>query len=332
MKAVTQIEVIALATIKEVAQLTGCSVATVSRAINNNGYVKAQTRAQIESAISELNYQPNEAARTLYKRKSKMIGLLLPDISNPFFTLIARGVEDVALAHGYQVLIGNSDNDIDKAKNYLSTFVAHNCTGMISTALNENVIENTLHSYGIPFVFVDRIHDGNKAISTNHFEGGQLQAQLIIEGQAQHVLIVHSDLNVAAFQSRVNGVETVLNQHNVSYCRCEEDQIDDETQFIKQIRQNHIDSIICSNDLIAIKILGVIQQHGFKVPKEIQLVGYDDIPFAKMTFPQITTIDQSAYRIGELAVSKLLNLYEEGDEHHVDQVAITVRRRESTRF
>lgn len=332
MKAVTQIEVIALATIKEVAQLAGCSVATVSRAINNNGYVKAQTRAQIESAISELNYQPNEAARTLYKRKSKMIGLLLPDISNPFFTLIARGVEDVALAHGYQVLIGNSDNDIDKAKNYLSTFVAHNCTGMISTALNENVIENTLHSYGIPFVFVDRIHDANKAISTNHFEGGQLQAQLIIEGQAQHVLIVHSDLNVSAFQSRVNGVETVLNQHNVSYCRCEEDQIDDEAQFIKQIRQNHIDSIICSNDLIAIKILGVIQQHGFKVPKEIQLVGYDDIPFAKMTFPQITTIDQSAYRIGELAVSKLLNLYEEGGEHHVDQVAITVKRRESTRF
>lgn len=68
------------------------------------------------------------------------------------------------------------------------------------------------------------------------------------------------------------------------------------------------------------------------MPNEIQLVGYDDIPFAKMTFPQITTIDQSAYRIGELAVSKLLNLYEEGDEHHVDQVAITVRRRESTRF
>ncbi|MDG0858513.1 LacI family DNA-binding transcriptional regulator [Staphylococcus equorum] len=323
---------ISLATIKEVARLAGCSVATVSRAINNNGYVKAQTRAQIESAITQLKYQPNEAARTLYKRKSKMIGLLLPDISNPFFTLIARGVEDVALAHGYQVLIGNSDNDIDKAKNYLSTFVAHNCTGMISTALNENVIENTLNTYGIPFVFVDRINDGNKGISTNHFEGGQLQAQLIIEGEAQHVLIVHSDLNVAAFQLRVDGVEDILRQHDVSYCRCEEDQIDDEAQFIKQIRQNRIDSIICSNDLIAIKILGVIQQHGFKVPKDIQLVGYDDIPFSKMTFPQITTIDQSAYRIGELAVSKLLNLYDEEDENHVDQVAITVKRRKSTRF
>ncbi|KRG10095.1 LacI family DNA-binding transcriptional regulator [Staphylococcus sp. NAM3COL9] len=332
MKAITLIEVILLATIKEVAQLAGCSVATVSRAINNNGYVKARTRTQIESAITQLNYQPNEAARTLYKRKSKMIGLLLPDISNPFFTLIARGVEDVALAHGYQVLIGNSDNDTDKAKNYLSTFVAHNCTGMISTALNENLIENTLNSYGIPFVFVDRTNDGNKGISTNHFEGGQLQAHVIIEGQAQHVLIVHSDLNVAAFQLRVNGVEAVLNQYNVAFCRCEEDQIDDEVQFIKQIRQNHIDSIICSNDLIAIKISGVIQQHGFKVPKEIQLVGYDDIPFSKMTFPQITTIDQSAYRIGELAVSKLLNLYDERDENHVDQVAITVKRRESTRF
>ena len=95
-----------MATIKDVATLAGCSVATVSRAINNNGYVKAKTRLHIEEAIAELNYQPNEAARTLYKRKSKLIGLLLPDMSNPFFTLIARGVEDVALAHGYQVHVG----------------------------------------------------------------------------------------------------------------------------------------------------------------------------------------------------------------------------------
>jgi len=146
MKTVTKIEVIFIVTIKEVAKLAGCSVATVSRVINNNGYVKAQTKIQIERAIHELNYQPNEAARTLYKRKSKMIGLLLPDISNPFFTLIARGVEDIALAHGFQVLIGNSDNDVDKAKEYLFTFNAYNCVGVIATAFADGQIQDQLDS------------------------------------------------------------------------------------------------------------------------------------------------------------------------------------------
>ncbi|MEP9851857.1 LacI family DNA-binding transcriptional regulator [Staphylococcus aureus] len=323
---------ISLATIKEVARLAGCSVATVSRAINNNGYVKAKTREQIENAITKLDYQPNEAARTLYKRKSKMIGLLLPDISNPFFTLIARGVEDVALAHGYQVLIGNSDNDIDKAKKYLSTFVAHNCTGMISTAVNENVIENVLNQYGIPFVFVDRTNNENEGISTNHFEGGKLQGLVISEGRAQNVLIAHADLKIDAFRLRVDGVKEMLELQGISYLLCEEETLDDEAQFMNLIYQNHIDSIICSNDLMAIKTLGFIQQHGLRVPSDVQIVGYDNIPFSKMTFPQITTIDQSAYRIGEVAVSRLLNLYDEGAKYDVDQVEITVKRRESTRM
>src|SRR5699024_4944900 len=259
MKTVTKIEVIFIVTIKEVAKLAGCSVATVSRVINNNGYVKAQTKIQIERAIHELNYQPNEAARTLYKRKSKMIGLLLPNISNPFFTLIARGVEDVALAHGYQVLIGNSDNDIDKAKKYLSTFVAHNCTGMISTAVNENVIENVLNQYGIPFVFVDRTNNENEGISTNHFEGGKLQGLVISEGRAQNVLIAHADLKIDAFRLRVDGVKEMLELQGISYLLCEEETLDDEAQFMNLIYQNHIDSIICSNDLMAIKTLGFIQ-------------------------------------------------------------------------
>ncbi|MEB8126460.1 LacI family DNA-binding transcriptional regulator [Staphylococcus succinus] len=321
-----------MTTIREVAQLAGVSVATVSRVINNKGYVKQQTRQQIEHAITQLNYQPNEAARTLFKRKSKMIGLLLPDISNPFFTLIARGVEDIALEQGYQVLIGNSDNDVTKARDYLSTFISHNCVGMITTVIDEHVVENMLSQQGIPFVFVDRTNNERSGISTNHFEGGQRQAELILEGHGKHILIVHADLNIDAFKMRVDGIKAILQQHAVSYHFCNTEQLDEERQFLKMLNQYKIDSVICSNDLLAIKILGLIQQYHFKVPEDIQIVGYDNIPFSKMTYPQITTIDQSAYQLGQLAVSKLLNLYDENSNNQCDNVALIVKRRKSTRF
>ena len=206
-----------MATIKDVATLAGCSVATVSRAINNNGYVKAKTRLHIEEAIAELNYQPNEAARTLYKRKSK---------------LIARGVEDVALAHGYQVLIGNSENDIKKAQDYLATFVSHNCTGMISTAFNENIIENTLTDHHIPFVFIDRINNEHNGISTNHFKGGQLQAEVVRKGKGKNVLIVHENLLIDAFHQRVQGIKYILDQQRIDYKMLEATLLDNDKKFI----------------------------------------------------------------------------------------------------
>ncbi|WP_436950152.1 LacI family DNA-binding transcriptional regulator [Staphylococcus xylosus] len=316
---------------KDVARLAGCSVATVSRAINNTGYVKAQTRSQIDRAIAELNYQPNEAARTLYKRKSKMIGLLLPDISNPFFTLIARGVEDVAVENGYQVLIGNSDNDKEKAKAYLTTFVSHNCAGMITTALNENIIENMLEPLHMPFVFVDRTNNENSGVSTDHYEGGQRQAELVMEGGCNYGLVVHEDLTIDAFKHRVKGVVSIFKEHGISYKTYLAQDLNNEDSFINLIRTCNIDSIICSNDLLAIKVMGILQQHNLQIPEDVQIVGYDNIPFSTMTFPQISTIDQSAYRLGELAMSKLLKLYAHQDYVELEKVAISVIKRSSTR-
>ena len=121
-----------MATIKEVAKYAGVSVATVSRALNRSGYVKEETRKKINKAIKDLNYRPNETARTLYKRKSKMIGLLLPDISNPFFTVVARGVEDEAMAKGYHIILGNGDGNEEKELAYINTFNVHNCSGIIA--------------------------------------------------------------------------------------------------------------------------------------------------------------------------------------------------------
>ncbi len=260
-----------------------------------------------------------------------MIGLLLPDISNPFFTLIARGVEDVAVEHGYQVLIGNSDNDTEKAKAYLTTFVSHNCAGMITTALNENIIENMLEPLHMPFVFVDRTHNEISGVSTDHYEGGQRQAELVIEGGCNDGLVVHEDLTIDAFKHRIKGVVSIFKEHGINYKTYLAQDLKNEGSFINLIRSHNIDSIICSNDLLAIKVMGILQQHNLQIPKDVQIVGYDNIPFSTMTFPQISTIDQSAYRLGELAMSKLLKLYDHQDDVELEKVAISVIKRSSTR-
>src|SRR5699024_7116023 len=281
----------------------------------------------------ELNYQPNEAARTLYKRKSKMIGLLLPDISNPFFTLIARGVEDIALAHGFQVLIGNSDNDVDKAKEYLFTFNAYNCVGVIATAFADDQIEKLLVSQGIHYVFVDRCKNEEYVISINHFEDAQLQARLVLEGKAKNILILHLDLNIRAFKLRTDVIKQELNNYNVSYYDCSAETLNNKSAFISLIKDLQIDSIICSNDVLAIETMGLVQQFQLKVPEDIQIVGYDNIPFSAMTFPQIATIDQSAYFLGQQAVSILLKLNKNSIiEQQDNRLKLSIKRRNSIRF
>jgi LacI family transcriptional regulator len=111
-----------MATIKEVAELAGVSVATVSRFMNNSGYVGKASREKVEKAIKLLDFSPNEVARSLYQKKSKLIGLLLPDIANPFFPLVAKGVEDKIKESGYSLILGNVQGDLEKEKEYLKIF------------------------------------------------------------------------------------------------------------------------------------------------------------------------------------------------------------------
>ena len=115
-----------MTTIKDVAQLAGVSVATVSRVINDRGYVNTDTRKKVEDAVKALNFSPNEVARSLYKRKSKLIGLLLPDITNPYFPQLARGVEDRMQEQDYRLIFGNSDEDEQKEQDYIQTFIQNN--------------------------------------------------------------------------------------------------------------------------------------------------------------------------------------------------------------
>ncbi|PTG55526.1 LacI family transcriptional regulator [Staphylococcus chromogenes] len=295
-----------MATIKEVAHYAKVSVATVSRAINGNGYVKQETRDKIEAAIQALNYQPNEVARSLNMKKSKLIGLLLPDMSNPFFTLVARGVEDMAMARGYHIMIGNGAMDETKELNYLSMFKVNQCSGVIASQLSTPHAFEQLHALQSPCVLIDRAAEGDTCVEADHVQGGILQAETILQGNATSVLLLYQNLDYTSFRARFDAAKKVLEEANVSVVTQLEGALT-EKLLERYIDTYTIDSIICSNDVMAFKVMQWLHTLNIKVPEEVQVVGYDDIPFATMFIPTLTTVRQPAYELGQQATQQLID-------------------------
>lgn len=297
-------------TIKEVAEHAGVSVATVSRTLNNKGYVGVDTRRKVEEAIKELEYYPNELARALYQKSSKILGLLLPDISNPYFPLLAKGVEDEANARGYSVILGNVQGDEQKEQDYLRIFSQYNVSGILSV---EAINKAELPQKDIPFIILDRVQlDDAFGVSTDDVLGGALAAQMILEGNPRNVLIMQGPKDMQKSHERLGGATQVLEKAGIPYFifqtfsyRLEEAE---ETAKILFDQFQNVDSIIANNDIYALTIIKEAMKRGYKIPEDLQVVGYDDIPFSRMMYPALSTIRQPAYEIGKKGVDLLLKL------------------------
>lgn len=321
-----------MTTIKDVAKHAGVSVATVSRTINNSGYVGVESRKKIELAIKELNFYPNEVARSLFQKKSKFVGLLLPDISNPFFPLLAKGVEDKMNQMGYQLILGNVQEDMDKEKEYLKAFAQNNVAGVLS-AINGG----TKELKNIPLVMLDRVDtDKEYGVHSNDFEGGQLAAQAIAERNPKEIVVMVGPRSIRGSLERLRGTEKVLKSFKLNYHLLETSSFQfDATQattdeLFKQFPK--VDSIIASNDVHALSILQEALRRGIKVPEELQIIGYDDIPFSQMLFPSLATIAQPAYKIGFRGAELLCDRIENKlVKEKTIQLPVKIKIRESLR-
>lgn len=299
-----------MTTIRDVAELAGVSVATVSRALNNSGYVSESAREKVESAVKALNFYPNEVARSLFQKKSKLIGLLLPDITNPFFPAIAKGVEDCVTERGYSLLLGNVEGDPEKQEKYLRIFEQNNIAGVISA-----VQGNPINLKKMPFVSLDRINEHQKyVVHSDDFLGGQLAAQAIIDGKAKKVVIMAGPENVSASKLRLAGNKDILDKHAIPYevFQTASFHLDlaEETAQALFNELSDFDSVIASNDIYGFAVITEAHRRGIKIPEDLQVIGYDDIPFSKMMTPRLTTISQPAYDIGYKGAELLCNVME----------------------
>ena len=234
------------------------------------------------------------------------------------------------MEQGYHIILGNGDNNDEKELAYLNTFNVHNCSGIIASQLSSKETFDSFKSYNMPFVLLDRVYENHEFVETNHFKGGQLQAQAMIKGHAKSVLILEQNLNYKSFRERFHGAKTTLDQAHVHYISANELELSDD-DLINMIIEHHIDSIICSNDVGAFKVMSILYNYNYNVPNDIQVVGYDDIPLSSTYSPSLTTIHQPAYLIGKKACQQLIKQLEGVKRDHHQILDVTLIERQSTR-
>lgn len=295
-------------TIKDVAREAGVSVATVSRVLNENGYVGEETKKKVLKAMNTLNYSPNEVARSLYKRESKLIGLLLPDITNPFFPQLARGIEDTVNESGYRLLLGNSDEELEKELDYIQTFVQNNVVGMISAT---NHVDQTIYdALQIPLVLLDRTTEQYPSVYSDGREGGRLAARTLIEKGAKRITLMKGPAHVKPAQDRFKGAVEVLSEADIDFSvlATTSYSFEDAKGWAEELFQKYpnTDGVIASNDIVGIAIIHEALRLGKRIPEDLQIIGYDDIPQSSLSYPPLSTIRQPAYEMGKAAAELLL--------------------------
>ncbi|MBY0116640.1 LacI family DNA-binding transcriptional regulator [Paenibacillus sp. FSL L8-0435] len=323
-----------MTTIKDVAQLAGVSVATVSRVINDRGYVHADTRKKVEDAVKALNFSPNEVARSLYKRKSKLIGLLLPDIANPYFPQLARGVEDRMQEQDYRLIFGNSDEDERKEQDYIQTFIQNNVVGVISST---NYPHSSIYEkLKIPVVFLDRTSLDRPSVYADGREGGRLAAREIIKRGSRRITVMQGPSQIRPAQDRFEGAIEVIRDAGLDYkvIQTTSFSINEAGVWAEELFRKYADTdgVIASNDIAAMAVLHEASRIGRKVPDDVQVIGFDDIPMSRLLSPALSTIHQPAYEMGREAAGLLIQLVEQAAiENKNIQLPVSFIERGTTR-
>ena len=250
-----------MATIKDVAKKANVSVATVSRVINKKGYVNEETRALVENAIHLLNYIPNELARSLFNKHSKLIGVLVPHFDTQFYAELIEGIENSAMRLGYKIMLSNTQDNAKREKDYIHIYSQYNIDGII-VASNAHNVEQLIKS-DLPIVTVDHILSENiPSITSNNLLGGIIVAQKLISGGARYILELRGPSFLLTVSERSLGFRQVLVQNNIPYISYDTDLLVPNIEVITQIIKDHpeIDAVFATSDFLAIHAQNIIQK------------------------------------------------------------------------
>ena len=306
-------EVKALATIRDVAKEAGVSVATVSRHLNNKGYVSEDAKKAIEKAVATLNYAPNQLARSLTTKQTNLLGLLVPDITNPFFPELARAVERTAYKHGYTVVLCNAGETSEKEKHYIRSLQQNYAAGFIVTT--NHIKADFYKKLNVPIVALDRnLSDAIPTVTSDNVLGGQLAANYFVEQKVKRILCVRGPLDIDVANDRMHGFEEIMTAHPAIQYDTIVSPFDFEAA--KKIAMEHLqfdrdyDAVFASSDASAIGVMKAAESLSIRIPEDVSLVGYDGINIGTLLSPELTTVAQPISTMGERATELLIALIE----------------------
>jgi LacI family transcriptional regulator len=307
-------------TIKDVARLSGVSSMTVSRVINGSERVSLETRQRVESAIAELGYVPSRLARGLIRQKTGTLALIVPDVANPFFTLIVRGAEDVARRAGYRMILADTRADLTIERDVIEEMLAHRVEGIMIAPVSDRSKGHLqrLATYGVEFVLIDRTVSGIESdVVTGDNVGGarRLVEHLISLGHRRIGFITESD-EVSTARDRRQAYEAALAAAGLSYdpSLIVRSTVDPPGGFEGMRRLLELDepptAVFTVNNLVALGAIEAVRAHELEVPDDIALVCFDDIEYASRLYPFLTVMAQPAETLGTLGTQLLLERIE----------------------
>lgn len=309
-------------TIRDVAELAGVHPSTVSRVINNDSRISEKTKNKVLLIIKKLGYTPNAIARGLKIKRTYTLGMLIPDITNPFFAEIARGVEDAANANGFNIILCNTDDKLKKERIYLEILKGKRVDGLIlGTAhiKDKSIIE--LEKKKFPYILLSRNVEGldKNCVIVDDVAGGIMVTEYLIKLGHRRIAHITGPPTVRAANNRLEGYKFALEKHQIEY---HEELVKEGDFRIKggyQVMKRFLKlaepptAIFAANDLLALGAMQAIQKEKYHIPEDFCIIGFDDIRLASFVYPPLTTIRQPMLEMGALAVKMLLKIIEEGE-------------------
>jgi LacI family transcriptional regulator len=299
------------ATIRDVALSAGVSLSTVSRVIHGHPAVDSALQKRVLEAVERLNYQPNRAAQRLRSQVNSVIGLVISDIENPFFTSIVRGVEDVAYDNQMTVILCSTDEDPVKQERRLEVMAKERVAGLIIAPAHGDSLASLhkLHQSGMPIVLLDRYIGSGEldGVMVDNVEGAYTATRHLIAQNRRRIALVNGDSRIKTFEDRLKGYRMALAEANIPFDDDLVTEVDPKIERSQRAtlrllqREQRPDAIFASNNLITVGVLKAIRQLKLKIPEEVALVGFDDMPWSSELCPPVTSVAQPTYELGKEA-------------------------------
>jgi LacI family transcriptional regulator, galactose operon repressor len=304
-----------MATIYDVAQRAGVSAATVSRVLNGRLTVEAGLAEKVRVAAAELDYRPNAVARNLRRASTTLWAAIVSDIENPFFTSLVRGIEDVAQSAGYSVVLCNSDEDPKKEAAYVAAVRAEQMAGVIISPSGRTESLAELYTSSTPTVLIDRRVEGAfvDAVLVDNEHGAAEATRHLIAGGYRRIACVSGPRRVSTAVDRLAGYRRALREGGIPYSRDLVRHADFREAggyaAMAALLEGTAkpDAVFAANNLMAVGVLECLVQAGKRVPADIAVVGFDEIPWADLVRPSITTVAQPTYELGRAGATLLLD-------------------------
>jgi LacI family transcriptional regulator len=329
---------------KDVASLAGVAVGTVSNVLNHPDLVRPLTRARVEAAMEELGFIPNGSARQLRAGRSRCLGLVVLDVTNPFFTEVARGVEDYAQAAGYAVILCNSDEAHDKERRYLRVLEEQRVRGILITPVHGRSPElRRIRDRGTPVVLLDRPGSaGQCSVAVDDRRGGEIAVSHLLALGHRSIALVNGPTAIRQCADRRKGAYHAVEQAGLDpaavlteltvpamNARGGAAAADDllhassASAAASARTARAVTAVFCTNDMLALGLLRGLGQAGATVPGDIAVVGYDDIEFVADAAVPLTSVRQPKYQLGRAAAELLLEEADRPEEHEHRRIIFT---------